>query len=131
MYAESLASPRAEAETRTRLSALAAADKVDALVKAATPKLVEERTAHLGKLASAGSAEYLISFSGPAKIDEVKFVSGADGLKNAGPKLQAAAFHESFPDASSTKLFRRATVSCTATGCDALLMTADAVSSVD
>lgn len=131
MYAESLAAPRAEAETRTRLAKLVGDGKVDSLVKAAEARRATERTVHLGKLGPSGTADYLLSFSAPQKVDEAKFVSGDDSLKTIGPKLQTAPFHADFPDASPTKLFRRATITCAASGCDAVLMTADAVSSVD
>jgi tetratricopeptide (TPR) repeat protein len=139
MYAEALTSPRVEAETRTRFTALAgddAAAMTSPVRIKASHTMTEERTAHLGKLAPTGTADYLISFSAPGKIDEVKFISGADSnkdgaLKNIGPKLQAATFHESFPDSSPTKLIRRATVACGPTGCDATLINADSVSSVD
>jgi hypothetical protein len=152
MYAESLAAPRAESETRTRLAALVGDKKVDELVKAAAPKLAQERTLHLVSEAPAGlkpvanngdgqsapapttpagAADFLISFSASGRVDEVKFISGSDALKGLAPKLQVAQFHPDFPDNSPTKIIRRATVTCTATGCDAKLMTADAVSSVD
>jgi tetratricopeptide (TPR) repeat protein len=151
MYAEALAAPRAEAETRTRLAALVGESKVDALVKAAAPKLTQARTVRVGEApvepkpvnkngdghsgsgqtAPSGTADFLVSFAGPDKIDEVKFISGSEALKGLAPKLQNAPFHPVFPDSSPTKLIRRATVTCAATGCDAKLMTADAVSSVD
>ncbi|MBV8205771.1 MAG: DUF3857 domain-containing protein [Acidobacteria bacterium] len=131
MYAVSLAAPRAEDETRARLAALVGAGKIDSLVKAAAPKLLELRTVHLGKLAPGGTADYFVSLPTSGKVDEVRFISGDATLKDLAPKLKTAPFHAVFPDSSSTRLIRRAVVSCSPAGCDATLMTADAVSSVD
>jgi len=58
------------------------------------------------------SAEFAIAFTIGPKIEEVKFLSGAEELRPAASKIAAAKFIVSFPDNSPAKILRRGVLSC-------------------
>ncbi len=77
-------------------------------------------------------AEFFLLFGPGAKLEDVKFVSGADELRGAGKFLQAAKILVSFPDESKAHVVRRGIVSCTTiVGCSLVLYTPGFVNSVN
>jgi len=78
------------------------------------------------------SAELFLLFGPGGKLEDVKFISGADELKQAGKTLRAASFPVPYPDGSKAHLVRRGILSCTTTvGCSFVLYTPSSVNSVD
>jgi hypothetical protein len=57
-----------------------------------------------------------------ARAEAVRFISGQEELRSAGEKLKLLNYGEMFPDPSSTRLIRRATLSCTAEAAKACVL---------
>jgi len=67
-----------------------------------------------------------------ARVEDVKFIKGAEGLKSADKWLRTANFNFMFPDQGQTRLLRRGTLGCHQhSGCTFTLMQPDEVSSVN
>ncbi|MGI9101202.1 MAG: DUF3857 domain-containing protein [Terriglobales bacterium] len=126
-YAEALAAYKPLPETRGRLAALVGEKKVDALVQKAAADLTSMRTVALGSGPSeAAQADFYIVVGPGAKVEDTRFISGSDQLKTFGEALRTAKFNFEFPDATPTRLLRRGTLSCAATGgCQFVLLPAD------
>jgi tetratricopeptide (TPR) repeat protein len=58
------------------------------------------------------SAEFLISLTNGARVDNVVFVSGAEELRNAIATIAGAKFAQTIPDDTPTRILRKATFSC-------------------
>jgi Flp pilus assembly protein TadD len=138
-YALALNGRRPEAETRGRLAAVAGGeDKVDAQVAKYRDELEQERTV---KVKSAGTqdgrADLFILLGGAGStavtIEDVKFVSGSDRLKDVADVLRRAKYSQKVPDVSPIKILRRGTVSCSASAgeCTLVLALPEDVRSVD
>jgi tetratricopeptide (TPR) repeat protein len=138
-YALALNGRRPEAETRGRLAAVAGGDdKVDGLVAKYRDELEQERTV---KLKSAGKQDgradffLLLGAAGATTvtIEDVKFVSGSEGLKEMGDALRTVKYSQRVPDETPVKILRRGTVSCSASGgeCSLVLAVPEDVRSVD
>jgi tetratricopeptide (TPR) repeat protein len=138
-YALALNGRRPEAETRGRLAAVAGGDdKADELVAKYQKELGQERTL---KLKSAGKqngyAEFFILLGGGGSsgvtIEDVKFVSGTDGMKELGDALRSVKYSQKVPDETPVKILRRGTVSCSAgaSECTLVLALPEDVRSVD
>ncbi len=96
------------------------------------------RTVKLPEITShTASAEFFVLFSQDpktslAKVQEVKFISGADELKSATKYLAKAHYNVLFPDNGPTRLVRRGILGCYSyTGCSFVLYTPDMVRSVN
>jgi hypothetical protein len=64
-----------------------------------------------------GHAEFFLLLerdpkTGKARVEDVKFVSGADTLRSADKALRNASYTVSFPDDGPTKLVRRGILGC-------------------
>jgi tetratricopeptide (TPR) repeat protein/transglutaminase-like putative cysteine protease len=121
LYAEAIAAPHADPDSRARLTLLLGENtKVDELVAQAKPRLPKIRTFPAGNLLNQKSeADFFLLFApGPksAKLESAKFISGSPDLRAFEDKLRAIDFGSMFPDASPTKLLRRATLTCSAAG---------------
>ena len=70
---------------------------------------------------------------GALKQEGVKFISGAEELKEATNALTSADFKISFPDERATRLLRRGILMCPEgpSECSFVLLTPDGVSSVN
>lgn len=137
-YALSMNGLRPAPETRGRLVTLAGGDaKADAMAAKYRDDLQHLRTIDLGKAKETGNADFFILLSGGAgsvaKVDGVKFVSGAEKLKSYSEALRTADYHLTFPDDTPLKVLRRGILSCsTAAGnCTFVLMLPDDVRTVD
>jgi tetratricopeptide (TPR) repeat protein len=138
-YALAMNGRRPEAETRGRLAAVAGGDdKVDTLVAKFRDELVRERTV---KLKSAGKqdgrADFFLLLGGTGApgvtVEDAKFVSGNEGLKEMGDALRNVKYSLKVPDETPVKILRRGTVSCSASGgeCTLVLALPEDVRSVD
>jgi len=74
------------------------------------------RTIALPKMEISGegykSAEFAISFTKGPKVEEVRFLSGAEELRSATAKVAAGKFNVPFPDDAPTRILRRGVLSC-------------------
>jgi hypothetical protein len=74
------------------------------------------RTIALPKMEISGegykSAEFAISFTKGPKVEEVRFLSGAEELRSATAKVAAGKFNVPFPDEAPTRTLRRGVLSC-------------------
>ncbi len=83
-------------------------------------------------IAGTASADFLVRLGSEGKIDDVKFVSGSEELKNAAKAMNAAAIRFPFPDNGPSRLVRRGIVSCFLhSGCTLVLYNLEDVKSVD
>jgi hypothetical protein len=94
---------------------------------ASTAELLERlRTVRLPLLkGKKGDAEFILVFGGSSKPERAEFQQGDPDLASAGQALMAADYPVTFPDYSSVKIVRSASVSCSATGCKATLKPLD------
>ena len=142
LYRLALATPEAHSsggswdETRHRLERLTGekAQAVPDLLRwdSSAGELGELRSAKLERLVPGpATAEFFLLFGPGPKVEEVKFITGSEGLKSAGGALSGAKFEVAFPAGSSAHLVRRAILTCSnETGCAAVLLTPDTVNSV-
>jgi tetratricopeptide (TPR) repeat protein len=134
LYAQSLSGNRPVEDTKERLAALLGdKKKLTEVVDSNRPELSKQRTYSLGKLLNKSvSADFLVVLS-PGKVDAVKFISGSDELKTYSTKLDGLNFGDIFPDDTPTKIVRRGSLSCTATGgdCVFVLMQPETITSVN
>lgn len=137
-YATALSTRRPASETRGRLAALAGGDdKVDALVAKHKDEWAQKRTVKFKSVAKReGHGDFFVLFGGTGegevKIEDVKFVSGSDGMKKVADALGKAQFAQKAPDETPIKIIRRGKVTCDAGGECILMMDLPAdVRSVD
>jgi tetratricopeptide (TPR) repeat protein len=118
-YALALAAPDAIPDTRARLTLLLGSNSgIGDLTAKAHLELAALRTVPAGKLFDGSAhADFLIALSPGDKATRavaVRFISGKEELRGAGEKLKLLNYGEMFPEPSSTKLIRRARLSCVA-----------------
>ena len=131
------------------MAALAGGDeRVDSLVDKFREEPSRQRTTSLGKLLKEGAkAEFFLLFGPapmetdagkpgspvPAKVMDVKFISGSESLRPMTDALRNARYAVSFPDNTSTRLVRRGILSCSAEtrNCVVVLMLPQDVRTVD
>ena len=115
-YAQALVAYKPEPETRGRLAKLVGDKNVDKLLPAARTELAALSSVALGPSAKAFASPitanfYVVISPGP-KVDDVRFVSGDDKLKEFTEALRGAKFAAPFPDTTPTRLLRKGTLSC-------------------
>jgi tetratricopeptide (TPR) repeat protein len=123
MFALAVAAGGAEAqgsrEALLRLSASAeAADKEVAQAKA---ELLQMRTVKLSGVAGGTSARFALVFDGESKPERAQYLDGDTGLRSVADKLREKEYGVRFPDVSSVKIVRRATLSCAGSECSLVL----------
>jgi tetratricopeptide (TPR) repeat protein len=129
-YALAMGAPSPDPETRIRLAALAGgSDKVDPIIERSRDELTAQRTIKLGNTTKQeGKADFILVFTSvqgsEMSVGDVKFVSGAEKLKTFTDALHAARYGQTVPDETAVKIFRRGTLSCTATTADCTLLLA-------
>jgi len=96
-------------------------------------ELSELRTIQLDAMKSySGTAEFFVLFGPDAKVEDTKFVSGSEKLKDADKFLRSAPFKTYIPDNGPTKLLRRGVLMCSSiSGCNFVLYTPDSVRSIN
>jgi tetratricopeptide (TPR) repeat protein/transglutaminase-like putative cysteine protease len=96
--------------------------------------LQETRSVRLKrKSAKHATAEFFILFESGAKAPHVKFISGADSLRDASKDLAAAKFDVLFPDDEPARILRRGILDCEPElpGCMFVLIPTEQVESVE
>jgi tetratricopeptide (TPR) repeat protein/transglutaminase-like putative cysteine protease len=122
-------------DTRNRLLNLVGSNsRIEALVRDAGGELSQMRTVRLKPIVpKLVTAEFFVLLSPGPKVEEVKFISGAEELRGVTKQLAAAKFDAPFPDEHKTKILRRGILMCHpgAVGCEFVLFTPDAVQSLN
>jgi tetratricopeptide (TPR) repeat protein len=141
MYALATASDRLVPEAQESLIRLAGKDKSETLWKQADAELRDSRTIKLGAPTASvkGATEaqfYVVLTPGPsrsAQVTAVKFIRGDEKLGHLATVLKGGNFNFVFPDDTTTKVIRRGTLFCQATGtqCSFLMLSPEFISSVD
>jgi len=148
MYELAYADVEAGGEAADRYKKLTGNDLSDAT----TPKLIRRhnradstptwpgeevsrmRTVKLPTITSkAASGEFFVLFSpgGKVKVEDTKFVSGSESLRNAGPRLAAVKFPVEFPGPGPARIVRRGILTCGVAGCDFTFLLPDTVRSIN
>ena len=97
-------------------------------------ELSEMRRTKLGTLSTKqGSAEFFVLLVSGGKVEDVKFISGAEHIRSLGNVLRTLTFKAPLPDDSPVKLVRRGVLVCAggSFGCDFTLFTVDSVHSTE
>jgi hypothetical protein len=118
------------------LAALAGGDgKVDAVVAKYRDEFERLRTVTFkSAVKQDGRADFFLLLGGSGAgvtIEDVKFISGGEGLKEIGDAIRGLKYSQRVPDETPVKILRRARVSCTAGECTLVLALAQDVRSVD
>jgi tetratricopeptide (TPR) repeat protein len=123
-YALALAASRPASDVRSHLATLLGdPSKVDSVVDAHRTQLTEMRTVRLDATSPTGAtAEFLILFTAPATVENVRFVSGDEALRPMADVVRGTSFSRMFPDDGPAKILRRGVVGCTVAGGCALTL---------
>ncbi len=136
-YAIGMWERRPPPELRGRLIALLGGEsKLQSTLEKYRSAGQDSRTIRLGKIAKqTGSADFFVMLANRAgnEVEGVKFVSGDEKLKPLGEALRTAKYNMTFPDSTTSKVFRRGVLSCSmSTGeCDFVMMLPEDVVSAD
>jgi tetratricopeptide (TPR) repeat protein len=133
-YAQAMSGNRPKIDTRDRLNKLIADQKkADALIEELRPQIEKMRTFPVAKVGTKpGKADFFVVFTPTNKVVAVNYISGDDALKPATAKIASIDYGQIFPDTTPTKLVRRGTLDCAASGeCTFRLMEPEDVTSVN
>jgi tetratricopeptide (TPR) repeat protein len=116
-YALALAAERPPPDTRDRLARLIGDKaKIDDVVNAHRAELTDARTVPIGTTATAAktarTADFLVLFSSPSLVENVKFVSGDAALQPLDEAIRKASYGPMFPDGVPARILRRGIVAC-------------------
>ncbi|MGZ4787588.1 MAG: DUF3857 domain-containing protein [Terriglobales bacterium] len=114
-YSLSLASSRPDPETKPKLAKLIGEKNVEKLVSEQRQKIEKERTFAVPGANGEGTADFYIKLSPTSKVEDVRYVSGNDKLKDFVDALKQVDFKPDFPDDRDTRLVRRGVLSCAQT----------------
>ncbi|MGA3315136.1 MAG: DUF3857 domain-containing protein [Candidatus Korobacteraceae bacterium] len=109
-YLSSLGGDLPSNSARARLDALGVSKGIEHKVEEARRELQRQRTTPL-HISGKGSAEFFLLIS-PAKVEQVKFIKGSDGLKNLADALEKTDVGMKFPAGAEVRVVRRAVVTC-------------------
>jgi tetratricopeptide (TPR) repeat protein/transglutaminase-like putative cysteine protease len=112
LYSMALAASHPEPETKPRLAKLVGDSKVDSYVDHHRAQLSRERSFAVPEVKSEGTAEFYIELSPNAKVEDVRYISGSNKLKELGTSLKNIDFKTEFPDERDTRIVRRGILSC-------------------
>jgi tetratricopeptide (TPR) repeat protein len=113
------------AQSKERLAKLAGGD-ADKLVADANAELVKLRTIKLaGAPSSGGSAQFALIFDASNKPQRVEWLEGAPEMRKIADLIRDKEFPVRFPEASSVKIVRKATVTCEGSACTLVLQPLD------
>jgi tetratricopeptide (TPR) repeat protein/transglutaminase-like putative cysteine protease len=121
LYAEAIAAPHTDPESRARLTLLLGENTgIEELVAQARARLLKSRTFPVGRLLTEkAQADFFILLAPgikSARVEGVKFIGGSPDLRPFADNLRALDFGPMFPSALPSKLVRRGTFACTAAG---------------
>jgi tetratricopeptide (TPR) repeat protein/transglutaminase-like putative cysteine protease len=108
------------AQSRERLTKLAGADS-DKLIADAKAELVKMRTVRLAGTPSSGSAQFALTFEASSKPQRVEWLEGSAELRRMVETIRDKEYPVRFPEISSVKIVRKATVTCESSGCTLVL----------
>lgn len=109
-------------QSRERLTKLAGAD-ADKLIADASTELVKTRTVKLGGAPVAGaSAQFALMFEASSKPQRVEWLEGAPEMRKLTDLIRDKEYPVRFPEISSVKIVRKATVTCENSGCTLVLL---------
>jgi len=100
----------------------------------ALEEVEEMRRTKLGKLSTKqGSAEFFVLLAPGGRVEDVKFISGAEHIRPLSKVLASLTFKAPLPDEAPVKLVRRGVLVCEGAnlGCDFTLFTVDSVQSTE
>ena len=80
---------------------------------------------HRGRPAWGGGNDRML------ELTEVRFIRGDEKLRPLAGMLKGGNFNFVFPDETTTKVLRRGTLFCDASGCSFLMLSPEYISSVD
>jgi tetratricopeptide (TPR) repeat protein len=127
-YRLALGSRRPSNTIRARLTTLVGdATKVDAIVDTNRSQLSGMRSYKVSGTSKANvTAEFLVLFSSPNKVEAVRFISGDNSLRPFADAISTTSFGKMFPDPGPAKLLRRALLGCApGSGCAVTLILPD------
>ena len=141
LYAQSTAALTTVPEARAGLARLAAPNSIPTLLETAKKELREYNTLTLGQLLrnlnTPVEAEFYLVFvpdsTRNSRVDDVKFIRGAESLKSLGPVLKTIKYQLIFPNNSPTKIIRRGALLCLPKpgACTFTMVSPDLITSVD
>jgi len=102
----------------------------DQEISQASEELVKMRTVKLPAALGKGSAQFALIFDSSSMPSRAEYLSGDVSMKAASDKLREKEFPVRFPDVSSLKIVRRATLSCDPAGCVVVLEPIESLSSL-
>jgi len=108
------------AQSRERLAKLAGPDS-DKLIADATAELVKMRTIKLAGAPSSGAAQFALIFEASSKPQRVEWLDGAPEMRKLADLLRDKEYPVRFPEISSVKIVRKASVTCETSGCTLVL----------
>jgi tetratricopeptide (TPR) repeat protein/transglutaminase-like putative cysteine protease len=119
------------AASRERLLKLSTTpEAADREVAEANAEFLRARTVTFPALVSGkSSAQFALVFDGSDKPGRAEWLEGDAGLRVAADKLREKEYPVKFPDASSIKIIRKATVSCDGSGCALVLQALEGLQS--
>lgn len=131
-YELALSTSEPYAEARQRLALLLGGDtEIDHRVEKRRSQLTDTRTISVPNSYDAdGVAEFWILLSPGPKVLGTKFITGDEALRPFTKELEAAAYPDTFPEATEVRLLRRARLACVRganTPCRLLLASAETV----
>jgi tetratricopeptide (TPR) repeat protein len=131
-YELSLSASEPYAEARQRLALLLGGDiEIDHRVEERRSQLTDIRTISIPNTHDAdGVAEFWILLSPGPKVLGTKFITGDEVLRPFTKELEAAAYPDTFPEATEVRLLRRGRLACVRganTPCRLLLASAETV----
>ncbi len=110
-YLLSLAADPPSDNARSQLEALGTAGKgIDQQVEEARRELQRQHTTPL-KASGKGTADFFLLIS-PAKVEQVKFIKGNEGLKSLSDVIEKTDLGTKFPAGAEVRIVRRAVVTC-------------------
>jgi tetratricopeptide (TPR) repeat protein/transglutaminase-like putative cysteine protease len=108
-------------QSRDRLAKLAGAD-ADKLIADATAELVKMRTINFAGVSLPGaSARFALTFEGSSKPQRVEWLEGSPEMHKIADIIRDKEYPVRFPDVSSVKIVRRASVTCETAECTLVL----------
>ncbi len=129
MYALAVAAGGPETDlSRQQVTRLAANPQAASQeIAEAESEFVKMRTVKLPGTSPKGTAHFGLVFDASSKPNRVEYLDGDSAVQGVSDKLRTFDYPVKFPDASSIKIIRRATVSCDGGVCSALLLPLEAI----
>jgi tetratricopeptide (TPR) repeat protein len=97
-------------------------DAAEKKIAEATAELLQDRTLKFGALASGkASGQFALVFDSSNKPERAEWMEGDASLRSAADELRQKEYPVKFPDVSSVKIVRKATLTCDGSACALVL----------